>query len=909
MKKNDYSEELSKILANSKVVDVDLNDQMKENFIAYAMAVNVSRAIPDVRDGLKPVHRRIIYGMGEMGATYDKPFKKSARTVGDVMGKYHPHGDSSIYDAMVRLAQDFSINNPLVQGHGNFGSIDGDSAAASRYTEARLSKLANEMLRDIDKNTVDFVPNYDGEYKEPVVLPARFPNLLVNGSDGIAVGMATYIPPHNLKEVIAGCVAMIDNPDIDIEGLMQYIPAPDYPTRGLIMGGTAIKHAYSTGRGGVIVRGRANIEEEDNGKSTITITELPYQVNKAKLVTDIANLVKDKRLEGIAKLVDLSNRKGIKIVIDVKKDYNPQVILNFLYKHTELQISNGIIMLALVNGEPKLLNLKEVLNYYLQFQKEVVTKRTKYDLEKAQEKAHILEGLLIALTNIDEVITTIKASADRQDAILNLTSKFLLDEIQAGAILDMRLQRLTGLEVEKIKNDLSSLHEQIEDFKDILANEHRVWNIIKTELLEISDAYGEPRKTEISFDYGDIDIADLIAREDVVISLTHCGYVKRLPVAEYRAQHRAGQGVTGLTTKEEDFVEKIFVTSTHDTLLFFTNLGKVYSMKGYEIPEASRQAKGRAIINLLQLSSGEKVTALIPLKENESGYLMMATKNGLIKKTSLVEFESIRKVGKIAIKLLETDELISVELTNGKDEILVATHNGKCIHFAETDVRAMGRDTQGVKCMDIESGDYLVSMIRLKEDKITEKIEKNSEILQKNVEENEKIEENLQINENTDINKIKENIPNKTIYKVLTITENGYGKRSDLSQYRLQTRAGKGVKAGVFNEKTGLLVGLKQISNNDDLILISDKGTIIRVNGNEISEFGRDSLGVRVMKMVDGEKIVSIAITPTNEDKDVESQEEEREISGEAETGEVLNFNNKEELSSVDFVSENAKDE
>ena len=871
MKKDDYSEELSKILAGSKVVDVDLNDQMKENFIAYAMAVNVSRAIPDVRDGLKPVHRRIIYGMGEMGATYDKPFKKSARTVGDVMGKYHPHGDSSIYDAMVRLAQDFSINNPLVQGHGNFGSIDGDGAAASRYTEARLSKISNEMLRDIDKNTVDFVPNYDGELKEPVVLPARFPNLLVNGSDGIAVGMATYIPPHNLKEVINGCVAMIDNPDIDIEGLMQYIPAPDYPTRGLIMGGAAIKHAYSTGRGGVILRGRANIEEEDNGRSTITITELPYQVNKAKLVTDIANLVKDKRVEGIAKLVDLSNRNGIKIVIDIKKDYNPQVILNFLYKHTELQISNGIIMLALVNGEPKLLNLKEMLSHYLNFQKEVVTKRTKYDLEKAQEKAHILEGLLVALTNIDEVIAVIKASADRQEAIANLTSKFLLDDIQAGAILDMRLQRLTGLEVEKIKNDLNNLHIQIEDFKDILAHEPRVWDIIKKELLEISDAYGEVRKTEISLDYSDIDIADLIAKEDVVISLTHCGYVKRLPVAEYRAQHRAGQGVIGLTTKEEDFVEKIFVTSTHDTLLFFTNLGKVYSLKGYEIPEASRQAKGRAIINLLQLTSGEKVTALIPIKESEKRYLMMATRNGLIKKTSLEEFASIRKVGKIAIKLIEGDELMSVELTNGQDEILVATHNGKCIHFAETDVRAMGRDTQGVKCMDLDSDDYMVSMICLKKDKIEEKSAKNSEKTQKNDENNEKINENVSC---------------ETIYKILTITENGYGKRSDLSNYRLQIRAGKGVKAGVLNEKTGLLVGLKQISNNDDVILISDKGTIIRVNGNEISEFSRDSLGVRVMKVIENEKIVSMAITPTNEDKDVEEQEEERVENGEAETAE-----------------------
>ena len=881
MKKEDYSEELTKILANSKVVDVDLNDQMKTNFIAYAMAVNVSRAIPDVRDGLKPVHRRIIYGMGEMGATYDKPFKKSARTVGDVMGKFHPHGDSSIYDAMVRLAQDFSINAPLVQGHGNFGSIDGDGAAASRYTEARLSKISNEMLRDIDKETVDFVPNYDGEFKEPVVLPSRFPNLLVNGSDGIAVGMATYIPPHNLKEVINGCIAMIDNPDIDIDGLMQYIPAPDYPTHGIIMGGTAIRNAYATGRGGVIVRGKATIEEEDNGKSTITITELPYQVNKAKLVTDIANLVKDKRLDGIAKLVDLSNRNGIKIVIDIKKDYNPQVILNFLYKHTELQISNGIIMLALVNGEPKILNLKQILYYYLQFQKEVITRRTKFDLEKAQEKAHILEGLIIALTNIDEVIKTIKASADRTDAIAKLTSQFVLDEIQAGAILDMRLQRLTGLEVEKIKNDLATLHVQIEDYKDILAHEPRVWQIIKTELAEISINYGEPRKTEISFDYSDIDIADLIAKEDVVISLTHCGYIKRLPVAEYRAQHRAGLGVTGLTTKEEDFVEKIFVTSTHDTLLFFTNMGKVYSMKGYEIPEASRQAKGRAIINLLQLSTGEKVTALIPLKQNGIGYLMMATKNGLIKKTDLKEFESIRKVGKIAIKLVEGDELISVEHTNGSDEILVATHNGKCIHFAESDVRPMGRDTQGVKCMDLGSDDYMVSMICLKQ---TQKVQQTNDgdtvIVDDTAQSSQQEAKNEQYTGDTDASD-SENVSRETIYKILTITENGYGKRSDLDNYRLQIRAGKGVKAGTFDDRTGLLVGLREISNNDDVILISNKGTIIRVPGDEISEFNRDALGVRVMKVAQDEKIVSMAITPKNEDKAVEDEEEERTANGE----------------------------
>lgn len=845
MRKEDFSEDLEKLLQDSKVVRVNLNDQMKTNFIAYAMAVNVSRAIPDVRDGLKPVHRRIIYGMGEAGTTYDKPFRKSARTVGDVMGKYHPHGDSSIYDAMVRLAQDFSINCPLVAGHGNFGSIDGDGAAASRYTEAKLSKISNEMLRDIDKDTVDFVPNYDGEFKEPVVLPSRFPNLLVNGSDGIAVGMATYIPPHNLREVINGCVAMIDNPDIDIDGLMQYIPAPDYPTHGIIMGGEAIKNAYMTGRGGVILRGRAEIEEKDDGRAVITITELPYQVNKAKLVTDIANLVKEKRVDGISKLVDLSNRNGIKIVIDIKKDCNPQIILNFLYKHTELQISNGIIMLALVDGQPKILNLKEMIYHYLQFQKEVITRRTKYDLEKAKEKAHILEGLATALANIDEVVQTIKKSTDRSDAVAKLTTRFALDEIQAGAILDMRLQRLTGLEVNKIKSDLETLHTQIADYTDILAHEERVWAIVKAELLEIAQNYGEDRKTEISMDYGDIDIADLIPKEDVVINLTHCGYVKRIPVAEYKAQHRAGMGVVGITTKEEDFVEKIFVTSSHDDILFFTNLGKVYSLKAYEIPEASRQAKGRAIINLLQLSAGESVTSLIPVHQMDNGYLMMLTKNGLIKKTALSEFESIRKVGKIAIKLLDGDQLIAAEFTSGSDSVVVATHNGKCIHFAETDVRAMGRDTQGVKCMDLAQGDYIVSMVCLKDGEKT----------------------------STEQNKQK-------VITLFTVTENGFGKRSPIEDYRLQSRAGKGVKAGEFNAKTGLLVGIRQVDDNDDIILISDKGTIIRVNSAEISKFGRDAMGVRVMRVADTEKVVSVAITPQNEDKVVDEQETERTEEG-----------------------------
>ena len=577
----------------------------------------------------------------------------------------------------------------------------------------------------------------------------------------------------------------------------------------------------------------------------ITITELPYQVNKAKLVTDIANLVKEKRVDGISKLVDLSNRNGIKIVIDIKKDCNPQIILNFLYKHTELQISNGIIMLALVDGQPKILNLKEMIYHYLQFQKEVITRRTKYDLEKAKEKAHILEGLATALANIDEVVQTIKKSTDRSDAVAKLTTRFALDEIQAGAILDMRLQRLTGLEVNKIKSDLETLHTQIADYTDILAHEERVWAIVKAELLEIAQNYGEDRKTEISMDYGDIDIADLIPKEDVVINLTHCGYVKRIPVAEYKAQHRAGMGVVGITTKEEDFVEKIFVTSSHDDILFFTNLGKVYSLKAYEIPEASRQAKGRAIINLLQLSAGESVTSLIPVHQMDNGYLMMLTKNGLIKKTALSEFESIRKVGKIAIKLLDGDQLIAAEFTSGSDSVVVATHNGKCIHFAETDVRAMGRDTQGVKCMDLAQGDYIVSMVCLKDGEKT----------------------------STEQNKQK-------VITLFTVTENGFGKRSPIEDYRLQSRAGKGVKAGEFNAKTGLLVGIRQVDDNDDIILISDKGTIIRVNSAEISKFGRDAMGVRVMRVADTEKVVSVAITPQNEDKVVDEQETERTEEG-----------------------------
>ncbi len=822
MKKVDYSEEVGKLLEGTKVVQVDVNHQMKTNFIAYAMAVNVSRAIPDVRDGLKPVHRRIIYGMGDAGYTSDKPYRKCARIVGDVMGKYHPHGDSSIYDALVRLAQDFSINCPLVDGHGNFGSVDGDSAAAMRYTEARLSKISSELLRDIDKDTVDFIPNYDGQEKEPTVLPSRFPNLLVNGSDGIAVGMATNIPPHNLKEVINGVLALADKPDIEIDDLIKIIPAPDFPTKAIIMGGSGIQNAYKTGKGSIIVRARTEIEEnQSTGKSKIIVTELPYQVNKAKLIMNIADLVKDKRVEGISNIRDESDRKGMRIVIDIKKDFNPQIVLNFLYKHTELQMSDGIILLALVDGTPRILNLKQILEEYLKYQQVIVTRRTRFDLKKAEERAHILEGLVIALHNIDEVIKTIKSSTDKQDALNKLMTKFALTEIQASAILDMKLQRLTNLEVEKIENELKDLEILIADLKDILAKPERVLEIVKNELIEIRDKYGVDRKSEISLDMSDINIADLIEKEDVVISRSHFGYVKRLPVDEYRSQNRGGKGMVGMKTKEEDFVEDIIVTNTHNPLLCFTNKGKVYSMMGYEIPEASKQAKGRAMINLLQLDDGEKVNAIIPMNEDEKGFMLMSTKNGLIKKTSLTEFENIRKTGKIAIKLVDDDQLISVQFTSGDDEIIVATHNGKCIRFSEKDVRPMGRDTQGVKCMDLASDDYLVDLVVLKPDS-----------------------------------------------KVVTISEFGYGKRSSQDEYRLQLRAGKGVKAGVFNEKTGKLAGLKQVTDDNDLMLISNNGTIIRMHANTISEFGRDTLGVRVMRMQENEKVVSVAISPKEEETD-----------------------------------------
>ncbi len=818
--------DILEMLDKTNVVEVDAVKEMKTSFIAYAMAVNVSRAIPDVRDGLKPVHRRILYAMNELGLTSDKPYRKCALIVGDVLGKYHPHGDSSVYDALVRLAQDFSIRCTLVDGHGNFGSVDGDPAAAYRYTEARLSKIADEMIRGIDKKTVDFYPNFDDTREQPVVLPSRYPNLLVNGSDGIAVGMATSIPPHNLGEVIDGTIALLENPELDIDALMDIIPAPDYPTGAYIMGGGGIKKAYRTGRGNCIIRARAEIEENSNGKSRITITEIPYQVNKAKLIENMADLVKQKRIEGISDIHELSDKEGMRIVVEVKKDANPQVVLNMLYKHTQLQISHSMIMLALVDGTPKILNLKEMLEEYVKHQKSVITRRTQFDLDKALEREHILLGLVKALTNIDEVIETIKKSQDRQSAIENLCSKFELSEKQSVAILEMRLQRLTALEVEKIQEELAELEKLITDLRDILANPQRVVEIIKTELIEIKNKYNEPRRSEITYDYSDIDIEDLIEVEDVILSITHNGYIKRMPVDEYKAQRRGGVGVSAHKTKEEDFVENVMTTSTHDNILFFSNKGKVYRTKGYQIPEASKGAKGRAIINLLNLEPGEVINAYVPVPKESQGFLMMATKQGLIKKTTLDEFVRINSNGKKAITFAsEDDELISVQLTRGDEQIIMASSGGKCIRFAEEDVRATGRTSMGVKSIRLDKGEVVVDMAIVKED-----------------------------------------------CEVLTITENGYGKRTDIEEYRVQGRAGSGIKVGVLNDKTGNVVNLKLVNPlTDDVMIIADNGIIIRVKADEISKIGRNTQGVKVMKMKDDKaKVVAFTIVPHQDEENTE---------------------------------------
>ena len=867
------TEEFKRTLDMTKIIDIEVDKELKQSFIDYAMCVNRSRAIPDVRDGLKPVHRRILYSMNELGLTPDKAYKKCATIVGDVLGKYHPHGDSSVYDALVRLAQDFSINVPLVDGHGNFGSVDGDPAAAYRYTEARMSKMALEMLREIDKETVDFYPNFDDTRMQPVVLPARYPNLLVNGADGIAVGMATNIPPHNLGEAIDASVALIDNPDISIDDLMKHIPAPDFPTGGIIMGRSGIRNAYRTGRGSIILRAKCEIEEFNNGtRERIIVTELPYQVNKQKLIETIADYVKNKRLEGISNINDESDRHGMRIVIEVKKDANSQVVLNSLYKQTNLQTSGGIILLALVGTDPKILNLKEILSYFVDHQIDVIERRTRYDLAKTKEREHIVKGLVIALANIDEVIAIIKRSKDKDDATNQLKSAFLLDDKQCTAILEMRLQRLTSMEVEKLNEELRQLEATIADLEDILQKPERVRAIVRNDLLDIKNRYPSPRKTEISTDYADICEADLIEREDVVISMTHLGYVKRIATKECKSQRRGGKGVTAHKPKDEDFVENMFVCSTHDDLLFFSSLGKVYRIRAFEVPEATKGAtRGRAIVNLIQVSNGERITAVIPRKErigeeleteidengNEvvtdenvvaeavsendessettekstDGYIMMATKFGLIKKTALSEFDSIRKSGKIAISLLPGDELISVQLTNGDEQVLIGTHEGKCIRFSENDVRAMGRDTQGVRSIDLDDGDYVIDMTKVQ--------------------------------------------PDDTI---ITITSNGYGKRSSIEEYRLQSRAGKGIRAGIFNEKTGYLVGIKPVREGEDIMMISSTGIAIRTSVDEISLISRSTQGVKVMRL-DGASIATIAITP-HEDEEEAAEGEDGEVDG-----------------------------
>jgi DNA gyrase subunit A len=795
------------------IIAVDIQQEMKKSYIDYAMSVIVSRALPDVRDGLKPVHRRILYAMSELGLTPDKPHRKSARIVGDVLGKYHPHGDTAVYDAMVRMAQDFSTRQVLVDGHGNFGSVDGDSAAAMRYTEARMANIAIEMLRDINKDTVDFVPNFDESLKEPAVLPSRFPNILVNGASGIAVGMATSIPPHNLGEVIDGVVRLIDNPDIQVKDLIRVIKGPDFPTGATIMGKNGIKEAYATGKGRVTVRAKASIEVSAGNRHRIIVTEIPYQVNKAKLIERIADLVREKKIEGISDIRDESDRKGMSIVLELKRDVNPQVVLNLLYKHTQLQDTFSIIMLALVDGQPRVLNLKEILEHYLAHQKDVVRRRTVYDLNKAEERAHILEGLKIALDNIDRVIALIRGSKNDQIARDGLMREFGLSEKQAQAILDMRLRRLTGLEREKIDAEYQELVGKIKYYKDVLEKEVLLESIIKEELLEIRAKYGDARRTSIAPDAGEFDIEDLIEEQEVAITLTHFGYIKRVPADAYKSQRRGGRGVTALTTKTEDFVSDIFITSTHNYILFFTNRGRVYRLKAYEVPEAGRHAKGTAIVNLLQLSGGENITAVIPIRDfEEEKFMLFATKKGLVKKTPLSEYASQRKSGLQAIGLVEGDELIGVKLTEGNDHVIMATKTGYSIRFNEEDVRSMGRYTQGVKGITLGNGDRVVGMELVKEGA-----------------------------------------------DLLTVTVNGFGKRTDLNEYSLQRRGGKGVKTYRITKKTGDIVGIKVVNDKDDIMLITKNGIVIRLNVNGISRMGRITQGVTLMKFDKSQTVVSIA--------------------------------------------------
>ena len=811
------------------IMPLNIEDELKKSFISYAMAVIVSRALPDVRDGLKPVHRRILYAMNELGITPDKPFRKSARIVGDVLGKYHPHGDRSVYDAMVRLAQDFSTRYLLVDGQGNFGSVDGDGAAAMRYTEARLSKLSMEMVRDIEKETVDFYPNFDETLMQPAVMPARFPNLLVNGSSGIAVGMATNIPPHNLGEVIDGVICMLDNPDCTVDDLMQHIKGPDFPTGGVILGRRGIYDAYHEGRGRIIVRAKSEIEEMPGNRHRIVVTEIPYMVNKAKLIEKIAEMVHDKTVDGISDIRDESDRKGMRIVIELKRDTNANVVLNTLYKHTQMQDTFGAIMLALVDGVPKVLSLKQMIHHYIEHQEDVIRRRTKYDLDKAEARSHILEGLLIALDNIDEVIALIRGSRTPQDARDGLMTRFGLTERQAQAILDMRLQRLTGLERDKLEAEYAELQKQIAYYRSVLADEKLVFGIIRDEISEIRRKYADERRTEITAMDGEIDMLDLIDEEDMVVTLTHCGYVKRLPKDTYRAQRRGGKGIVGATTREEDFVDQMYVTSTHDPLMFFTNRGRVYQLNCYEIPEAGRTARGTAIINLLQLDPGEKVSAMLPVPaEKVSGhYLVMATKNGIIKRTELSEFTNLRKSGLIAMVLREDDELIGVALTDGSSEVLLGTHGGMAIRFPESDMRPMGRNAMGVKSIELDDGDSVVAMSIVEEGAL-----------------------------------------------VLSITELGYGKRTELDEYRVQSRGGKGIKAMNLTAKVGQLAGQLLVHDDEDILLITDDGTIIRMPVADISVLGRNTQGVRLMRVEEGCRVVCVARAEAEEDVEEESSDE-----------------------------------
>ena len=797
-----------------KIVPVNLSKIMSNSYIDYAMSVIVSRALPDVRDGLKPVHRRILYAMQEAGMGSTKPYKKSARIVGEVLGKYHPHGDSSVYDAIVRMAQDFSIRYMLADGHGNFGSVDGDPAAAMRYTEVRMSKVAELMLQDIEKETVDFMPNYDESLKEPIVLPAKFPQLLVNGSAGIAVGMATNIPPHNMREVIDGVLMLIDNPDTTIEELMTVIKGPDFPTGGLIMGTDGIREAYMTGRGVMTMRADAHIEILSNGKPRIIVSEIPYQVNKAKLVEKIADLVRDKTIEGITDLRDESDRNGMRVVIDLRRDANADVILNQLYKHTQMQDSFGAIMLALVDGRPRILNLKEILHYYVKHQEEVITRRTKFDLAKAEARAHILEGLTIALDHLDAVIKTIRESRTADIAKNALMAGFDLSEKQAQAILDLRLQRLTGLEREKIEEEYQEVLKTIEWLKSVLADEGKIFQIIKEELTAVKEKFGDDRRTRIMGSATTMDVEDLIAEEDVVITLTHNNYIKRMPLTTYRSQRRGGRGVTGMGTKETDFVENILITTTHHTILFFTNRGLVYRLKGYDIAESTRQAKGTAIINLLPLAGGEKITAVIPVKEfREDRYLFMATKKGIVKKTGLAEFDTARKGGLIALTLDEDDELIGVKFTDGERTIVLGTRDGLAITFPEGDVRSMGRNAHGVYGIHLKDMDEIVGM-----DTVREGME------------------------------------------ILTVTEEGYGKRTPIADYRVQKRGGKGIINMKVTEKTGAVVGLKVVHPDQELMLITTEGIVIRTNVNEISVISRNTQGVMLIKTESGDRVASLAV-------------------------------------------------